>query len=78
MTNDHSNPKTSKGETESKSQPSVIAESLQEGIFDRLKKVVEDLGIRVGQTVGMSVGSDTATGLAEARAAAKAKVAGRA
>ena len=69
--------KTSEGEMESRSQPPVIVESAQEGVFDRLKKVVEDLGIRVGQTVGMSVGSDTATVLAEARAAAKAKVAER-
>ena len=69
--------KTSEGETESQSQPPMIMDSAQEGVFDRLKKVVEDLGIRVGQTVGMSVGSDTATVLAEARAAAKAKVAER-
>ena len=35
------------GETESISQPP------EKGVFDRLKKVVEYLGIRVVQTVGM-------------------------
>ena len=37
------------GEMESKSQPPAIVESAPEGVFDRLKKVVEDLGIRVGK-----------------------------
>jgi hypothetical protein len=36
-------------EMESQSQPPVIVESAQEGVFNRLKKVVEDLGIRVGK-----------------------------
>jgi hypothetical protein len=39
----------SEGETESQSQPPAIVESAPEGVFDRLKKVVEDLGIRVGK-----------------------------
>ena len=60
--------------TKSQSQPSAIVESAQEGVLDRLKKTVEGLGVRVGQTMGKSIGSDTATVLAEARAAAKAKV----
>jgi len=62
---------------ESQSQPPAIVETLQEGVLDRLKKTVEGLGVRVGKTMGKSVGSDTATVLAEARAAAKAKVAER-
>ena len=41
--------KTSEDEMESQSQPPVIVESAQEGVFDRLKKVVEDLGIIVGK-----------------------------
>ena len=49
--------KTSEGETEKSQsrppviveQPPVIVESAPEGVFDRLKKVVEDLGIRVGK-----------------------------
>ena len=36
-------------ETQSQSQPPAIVESASEGVFDRLKKVVEDLGIRVGK-----------------------------
>jgi hypothetical protein len=58
----------------------AIMESAQEGIFDRLRKTVEDLGVRVGKTVGKSIGSNIATVLAEvaeARAAAKARVAER-
>jgi hypothetical protein len=62
---------------EDQSQPPVIVESAQEGVLDRLKKTVEGLGVRVGKTMGESVGSDTAAVLAEARAAAKAKVAER-
>jgi hypothetical protein len=69
---------------ERSSKPTKTSESeafsAQEGVFDRLRKTVEDLGVRVGKTVGKSVGSDTATVLAEvaeARAAAKAKVAER-
>ena len=44
-------PKTSEseGETESQSQSPAIVESASEGVFDRLMKVVEDLGIRVGK-----------------------------
>jgi hypothetical protein len=41
--------KTSEGEMESQSQPPVMVESAPEGVFDRLKKVVEDLGIHVGK-----------------------------
>ena len=63
--------------TESQILSSAIGESPQEGVLDRLKKTVEGLGVRVGKTMGKSVGSDTATILAEARAAAKAKVAER-
>ena len=38
------------GEMESKGQPLAIVESAPEDVFDRLKKVVEDLlGIRVGK-----------------------------
>jgi hypothetical protein len=39
----------SKGEKETQSQPPAIVESASEGVFDRLKKVVEDLDIRVGK-----------------------------
>ena len=63
--------------TESQCQPTMTFESDQEGVFDRLRKTVEDLGVRAGRTAGKSVGSDTATALAEARAAAKAKIAER-
>ena len=41
--------KTSESEMESQNQPPMIVESAQEGVFDRLKKVVEDLGIIVGK-----------------------------
>ena len=41
--------KTLESETESQSQLPAIVESASEGVFDRLKKVVEDLGIRVGK-----------------------------
>ena len=39
----------SDGETENQNQLPAIVESAPEGVFDRLKKVVEDLGIRVGK-----------------------------
>lgn len=39
----------SERETETQSQPPALVESTSEGVFDRLKKVVEDLGIRVGK-----------------------------
>jgi hypothetical protein len=62
--------------------PSKLAKTSEGEMFsyDRLRKTVEDLGVRVGKMVGKSVGSDTATVLAEvaeARAAVKAKVAER-
>jgi hypothetical protein len=63
--------------TESQSQPPMTVQSIQEGVFDRLKKTVEGLGVRVSKSASKSVASDTATVLADARAAAKAKVAER-
>ena len=74
---DSTDQKTPGPATLSTERSPVIVESAQEGVFDRLKRTVEDFGVRVGEAIGKSVGSDTATALAEARAAAKAKVAER-
>ena len=50
----------------------------QEGILERLKKTVEGLGARVGKSMGKSLGGVAAASLlAEARAAAEARVAER-
>jgi len=50
----------------------------QGGMLDRLKKTVEGLGARVGKSMGKSLGAAAATTwLADARAAAEAKVAER-
>ncbi|KAH0590744.1 hypothetical protein H2248_000870 [Termitomyces sp. 'cryptogamus'] len=47
----------------------------QEGMLDRFKRTVEDLGARVGKTISKSLGAGAATSaLAEARAAAEARV----
>ena len=54
-----------------------ILEPGQEGVLDRLKKTVEGLGARVNKTMGRSLEGGAATALAEARAAAEAKVAER-
>jgi hypothetical protein len=50
----------------------------QEGMLDRLKRTVEGLGARVGKSMSKSLGgAAAATWLAEAKAAAEAKVAER-
>ncbi|KAG6857550.1 hypothetical protein H0H87_000149 [Tephrocybe sp. NHM501043] len=50
----------------------------QEGMLDRFKKTVEDLGARVGKSTDKSIGAAAVTSaLAEARAAAEARVAER-
>ena len=56
---------------ESQSQPTTIStvDSGQEGILNRLKKTVEDLGVHVGKMAGKSVKSDITTVLAEAKIA---------
>ncbi|KAG6842222.1 hypothetical protein C0991_000192 [Blastosporella zonata] len=50
-----------------------------EGMLDRFKRTVEDLGARVGKSMGKSIGAAAAatSALAEARAAAEARVAER-
>lgn len=58
--------------------PSATAEVGQEGVLDRFKRTVEDLGARVGKSMGKSLGATAAaSALAEARAAAEARVAER-
>ncbi|KAF9056149.1 hypothetical protein BJ165DRAFT_1606374 [Panaeolus papilionaceus] len=55
-----------------------IPEFAQEGVLDRLKKTVEDLGSRPGKSMmAKSLGGDAAVALAEARAAAEERVAKR-
>ncbi|KAG6890415.1 hypothetical protein C0995_008769 [Termitomyces sp. Mi166 len=56
--------------------PQTIDEALgQEGMLDRFKRTVEDLGARVGKSISKSLGAAAATSaLAEARAAAEARV----
>jgi hypothetical protein len=50
----------------------------QEGMLDRLKRTVEGLGARVGKSLGKSLGGVAAVNaLAEARAAAEARIAER-
>ena len=48
----------------------------EEGVLDILKKTVQGLGVR-GKTMGKSLGGDAATALAEAKAAAEARLAER-
>ena len=48
-----------------------------EGVLDRLKRTVEDLGARTAKSMGKSLGGGAAAELAEARAAALARVAER-
>jgi hypothetical protein len=50
---------------------------ISEGVLDMLKKTVQGLGVRTGKTMGKSLGGDAATALAEAKAAAEARVAER-
>ncbi|THG98602.1 hypothetical protein EW026_g3604 [Hermanssonia centrifuga] len=68
------------------SEPSPAAEDFtvpisdpasQEDVLDRLKKTVEDLGSRTGRSLSKSLGGNAAAALAEARAAAEARVAQR-
>lgn len=54
-----------------------IDNSAQEGVLDRLKKTVEDFGVRASKTMSKSFGGGAVAALAEARAAAEARVAER-
>ncbi|KAK2461924.1 hypothetical protein APHAL10511_006387 [Amanita phalloides] len=49
----------------------------EEGMLDLLKKTVEGLGARAGKNAGKSLGGPAVTALAEARAAAEARIAER-
>ncbi|KAF9478526.1 hypothetical protein BDN70DRAFT_40904 [Pholiota conissans] len=78
MPEDERRPKTPKladGDIMDPSQHDEYAQ--QEGVLDRLKKTVEGFGVRVGKTMSKSVGGGAASALAEARAAAEARIAER-
>lgn len=51
--------------------------NISEGVLDMLKKTVQGLGVRTGKTMGKSLGGEAATALAEAKAAAEARLAER-
>ncbi|THH21525.1 hypothetical protein EW146_g21 [Bondarzewia mesenterica] len=55
----------------------TILSDEQDGVLNRFKKTVEGLGARVGKSMGKSLGGAAASELAEARAAAEARVAER-
>ena len=79
------NPQTAKGKEKDEQPPPSVQSSYvpilhneHEGMLDRLKKTVEGLGARVGKSMGKSLGAGPAgNALAEARAAAEARVAER-
>ena len=68
-----SNQRVSEQAKEIQGHDSKISE---DGVLDILKKTVQGLGVRAGKTTG-SVGGDAATALAEAKAAAEARLAER-
>lgn len=57
-------------------EPFRDPDTSQEVVLHRLKKAVEELGVR-GKTMGKSLGGDAANALAEAKAAAEARLAER-
>jgi hypothetical protein len=58
-------------------EPFRDPDTSQEVVLHQLKKAVEELGVRAGKMMGKSLGGDAATALAEAKAAAEARLAER-
>jgi len=72
-----SNPQRTSEQPKATQRNEIHDSNVSEGVLDMLKKTVQGLGVRSGKTMGKSLGGEAATALAEAKAAAEARLAER-